>query len=136
MLISANAARRFGGDGDEVARADRHLLAVDDHHPRPSNHRVSVFGAVIAVVMADGLGVWRKLDLIEPESADPQLVPDAFVVFARGWMRPRSRRDLRRVEQTESHELSVLRRVGVWFLECAAGGGLRCANPPYDGGSL
>ncbi len=62
----------------EVSRRNPDLFLIDDHHARSTQNSVRILGTVLTMVVSDGLSAAWKLHLVEPESADSQLVADAL----------------------------------------------------------
>jgi hypothetical protein len=87
VITGANVPHRVRRHRDELPRPHGHLLAVDDDGAGAMDDGIHVLGSVADVVVPYGFPARWKLNLIEPECADPECLSDTFVVWARGRMR-------------------------------------------------
>jgi hypothetical protein len=76
------------GHRDELPGPHGHLLAINDDGASTVDDGICILGSVVSVVVADGMPTGRELDLIEPEGADAEGLPDVLVTRTRGPMRP------------------------------------------------
>lgn len=89
-ITGADLPYGVGRHRDELSGLHGHLLAVHNDGAGAGHDGVHVLGLVVAVVVPDGLLAGWKLDLIEPEGADAECLPDVLIVRARGRMRARA----------------------------------------------
>jgi hypothetical protein len=99
----------LGGDGDELAWADWHLVLIDDDYAVTANDCICILSAVLDVVMAHGGFPSGKLHLIQPEGADSERLTDPLVVGACCRVRPRGSFDVSSMEMTESDAARLYR---------------------------
>jgi hypothetical protein len=86
VITGANVVHLVGGHGDELPGPHAHRLTVNDDGASAVDDGIHVLGCVVDVVVAYGLPVGWKLNLIEPECSNPKCLPDALVVRTCSWM--------------------------------------------------